>query len=66
MNSVFNEHPSRKISKDFIDKAVAEARQTHKEDTDSREGVEAFKFMLESSLGNIHKFFFWTRKIVKS
>merc|ERR1712025_1371336 len=23
----------------------------HKEDTDSREGVEAFKFMLESSLG---------------
>ena len=58
MNSVFNEHPSRKISKDFIDKAVAEARQTHKEDTDSREGVEAFKFMLESSLGNIDNYIF--------
>lgn len=26
MNSVFNEHPSRKITDDFIEKAVAEAR----------------------------------------
>ena len=25
MNSVFNEHPSRKITDDFIEKAVAEA-----------------------------------------
>lgn len=27
MNSVFNEHPSRKITDEFIDKAVMEARQ---------------------------------------
>ena len=51
MNSVFNEHPSRKISKEFIDKAVVEARQTHKDDSEAGEGVEAFKFMLESSIG---------------
>lgn len=28
MNSVFNEHPSRKITDDFIEKAVAEARSS--------------------------------------
>ena len=27
MNSVFNEHPSRKITDEFIEKAVSEARQ---------------------------------------
>lgn len=27
MNSVFNEHPSRRITAEFIEKAVAEARQ---------------------------------------
>ena len=27
MNSVFNEHPSRKITDEFIEKAVGEARQ---------------------------------------
>jgi hypothetical protein len=27
MNSVFNEHPSRKITDEFIEKAVNEARQ---------------------------------------
>ena len=27
MNSVFNEHPSRKITDEFIEKAVAEARR---------------------------------------
>ena len=27
MNSVFNEHPSRKITEEFIEKAVAEARR---------------------------------------
>ena len=54
MNSVFNEHPSRKITKEFIDKAVKEARtaQTHgQDDSEIGEGVEAFRFMLESSLG---------------
>ena len=30
MNSVFNEHPSRQISDDFIEKAVAEARASFK------------------------------------
>jgi hypothetical protein len=30
MNSVFNEHPSRRISDDFIEKAVAEARASFK------------------------------------
>lgn len=33
MNSVFNEHPSRRISDDFIEKAVAEARSSFKGDT---------------------------------
>ena len=54
MNSVFNEHPSRKITKEFIEKAVKEARtaQTHgQDDSEIGEGVEAFRFMLESSLG---------------
>jgi len=30
MNSVFNEHPSRNITDDFIEKAVAEARASFK------------------------------------
>lgn len=30
MNSVFNEHPSRRISDNFIEKAVAEARASFK------------------------------------
>uniref|UniRef100_A0A6P7G5C7 Protein limb expression 1 homolog n=1 Tax=Diabrotica virgifera virgifera TaxID=50390 RepID=A0A6P7G5C7_DIAVI len=30
MNSVFNEHPSRRISDDFIEKAVAEAQSSFK------------------------------------
>ena len=30
MNSVFNEHPSRKISDDFIEKAVQEAQAQFK------------------------------------
>lgn len=50
MNSVFNEHPSRKISDDFIEKAVHEARASFKgdmtsdEDGDSPEtGIGAFR-----------------------
>jgi len=34
MNSVFNEHPSRRISDDFIEKAVAEARASFKVSSD--------------------------------
>ncbi|GFS46631.1 protein limb expression 1 homolog [Trichonephila inaurata madagascariensis] len=30
MNSVFNEHPSRRISDDFIEKAVEEAKSSFK------------------------------------
>lgn len=48
MNSVFNEHPSRKISDDFIEKAVNEARASFKGDTNTDEdgpdtGIGAFR-----------------------
>lgn len=36
MNSVFNEHPSRRISDDFIEKAVAEARSSFKGDNNKQ------------------------------
>ncbi|EEB15655.1 conserved hypothetical protein [Pediculus humanus corporis] len=55
MNSVFNEHPSRKISDDFIEKAVAEARASFKgnpsEADNPNTGVGAFRFMLEANKG---------------
>ncbi|XP_077292444.1 limb expression 1 family member lowfat isoform X2 [Arctopsyche grandis] len=55
MNSVFNEHPSRRISDDFIEKAVAEARASFKggsEEADSpNTGIGAFRFMLETNKG---------------
>ncbi|CAH0727581.1 unnamed protein product, partial [Brenthis ino] len=54
MNSVFNEHESRRISEHFIEKAVAEARAsfagdaaTHKQDPNA--GIAAFRFMLEAN-----------------
>lgn len=49
MNSVFNEHPSRRISDDFIEKAINEARASFKgenfqEDGDGPEtGIGAFR-----------------------
>eukprot|EP00106_Octopus_bimaculoides_P014386 XP_014781828.1 PREDICTED: LIX1-like protein [Octopus bimaculoides] len=53
MNSVFNEHPSRKISDDFIEKAVGDALAAFKgkkEDAeDANTGIGAFKFMLEAN-----------------
>merc|ERR1712029_1319529 len=57
MNSVFNEHPSRKISEEFIEKAVNEAHQafqtsatdSHADSTHS--GIAAFGFMLEANKG---------------
>ncbi|GAB1610203.1 protein limb expression 1 homolog [Argonauta hians] len=53
MNSVFNEHPSRKISDDFIEKAVGDALAAFKgkkEDAeDTNTGIGAFKFMLDSN-----------------
>ncbi|GFW29210.1 protein limb expression 1 homolog [Trichonephila clavipes] len=38
MNSVFNEHPSRRISDDFIEKAVEEAKSSFKV-SDERESM---------------------------
>lgn len=56
MNSVFNEHPSRKITDDFIDKAVNDAQGSFKgniEEADNPStGIGAFRFMLESNKGH--------------
>ena len=48
MNSVFNEHPSRRISDDFIEKAVSEARASFKGDPNQEDagpdtGIGAFR-----------------------
>ncbi|KAK7098908.1 hypothetical protein V1264_003125 [Littorina saxatilis] len=55
MNSVFNEHPSRKISDEFVDKAVGDAISTFKGSSadieDPSTGIGAFKFMLEANKG---------------
>ncbi|XP_054706151.1 protein limb expression 1 homolog [Uloborus diversus] len=57
MNSVFNEHPSRRISDDFIEKAVQEAKSSFKipstgdDSPGSHSGIDAFRFMLESNKG---------------
>ncbi|XP_071545106.1 protein limb expression 1 homolog isoform X4 [Panulirus ornatus] len=64
MNSVFNEHPSRRISDEFIEKAVADARAQFKHvadlslpqgDPDEADnpstGIGAFRFMLETNKG---------------
>lgn len=49
MNSIFNEQPSRKISSEFIEKAVNDAGNTY--NGDRLEGISAFRYMLESNLG---------------
>ncbi|CAH1785944.1 unnamed protein product [Owenia fusiformis] len=55
MNSVFNEHPSRKISDEFIEKAVGDAMVTFKGSQDETDnpatGIGAFRFMLEHNKG---------------
>lgn len=55
MNSVFNEHPSRKISDDFIEKAVADAQAQFSGDPGESDnpntGIGAFRFMLETNKG---------------
>lgn len=47
MNSVFNEHESRRISDHFIEKAVAEARASFAGDASSHQdpsaGIAAFR-----------------------
>ncbi|CAG0883670.1 unnamed protein product [Cyprideis torosa] len=53
MNSVFNEHPSRRISDEFIQKAVVEAKAAFQGEghQEQDEGVSAFQFMLEQNKG---------------
>ncbi|KAJ1081186.1 hypothetical protein NDU88_001369 [Pleurodeles waltl] len=55
MNSVFNEHPSRRITDEFIEKSVLEALATfngNREEADNpNTGIGAFRFMLESNKG---------------
>ncbi|XP_023590606.1 LIX1-like protein isoform X2 [Trichechus manatus latirostris] len=55
MNSVFNEHPSRRITDEFIEKSVSEALASfngNKEEADNpNTGIGAFRFMLESNKG---------------
>ncbi|CAH2327252.1 LIX1 [Pelobates cultripes] len=55
MNSVFNEHPSRRITDEFIEKSVSEALATfngNREEADNpNTGIGAFRFMLESNKG---------------
>ncbi|GBP38738.1 Protein limb expression 1 homolog [Eumeta japonica] len=49
MNSVFNEHESRRISDRFIEKAVGEARAPAA--AHDAAGIAAFRFMLEANKG---------------
>ncbi|XP_052801464.1 protein limb expression 1 homolog [Mya arenaria] len=53
MNSVFNEHPSRKITDEFIERAVRDACASFKgnlEEADNpNTGIGAFRFMLDSN-----------------
>ncbi|XP_060083437.1 protein limb expression 1 homolog [Ylistrum balloti] len=55
MNSVFNEHPSRMITDDFVDHAVRDAAgsfQGAPEQADNpATGIGAFRFMLEANKG---------------
>ncbi|NXY86616.1 LIX1L protein, partial [Alcedo cyanopectus] len=55
MNSVFNEHPSRRITEEFIEKSVSEALASfngNQEEADNpNTGIGAFRFMLESNKG---------------
>ncbi|XP_029804958.1 LIX1-like protein [Suricata suricatta] len=55
MNSVFNEHPSRRITDEFIEKSVSEALASFNGDREEADnpntGIGAFRFMLESNKG---------------
>jgi len=54
MNSIFNEQPTRKITSDFIEKAVGDASSAYSSPGSVQQassGVSAFRFMLESNLG---------------
>jgi len=61
MNSVFNEHPSRRITDEFIEQAVSEAKVTESQSAVRRSpmgdgdnpatGIGAFRFMLTANKG---------------
>ena len=55
MNSVFNEHPYRKITPEFISSAVQEALKTHNgppfDAHNPNSSVGVFKYMLETHIG---------------
>merc|ERR1711997_483187 len=61
MNSIFNEQPTRKITMDFINKAVNDASSAYGNNgsiasengglSTASSGVSAFRFMLEANLG---------------
>jgi len=55
MNSIFNEQPNRKITGEFIEKAVNDAGGSYGSANDRLEdrssGISAFRYMLDSNLG---------------
>merc|ERR1712099_139926 len=52
MNSIFNEQPTRKITDEFIQKAVDDAGNGYASAGDDRSsGISAFRYILESNLG---------------
>merc|ERR1739838_1043037 len=55
MNSIFNEQPNRKITGEFIEKAVNDAGGSYGSGSDRLEdrssGISAFRYMLDSNLG---------------
>lgn len=56
MNSVFNEHPSRKITDDFIEKAVAEARASFAKPSATPNGVSS-----QTQENKISKFIYYSK-----
>ncbi|KAJ8049317.1 LIX1-like protein [Holothuria leucospilota] len=54
MNSVFNEHPSRKITHDFIRSAINDAKKSFQgspeDEKDPNTSLGAFRFMLEANV----------------
>ena len=55
MNSVFNEHPSRKISQEFIAKAVGEAKQTYQVYAEKRLRTPCFRYVFHDKLHFLDK-----------
>ena len=56
MNSIFNEQPTRKITSEFVEKAVGDATITYTNPgtvQQTSSGVGAFRFMLESNIGKV-------------